>query len=72
MVMVVVTAGALLPIAVQSICPNNFGMYGDMAALFFFVCGFFFFGSFVICIGLNPEWCRSFGSRVTRLGEEDG
>lgn len=40
MVMVVVTAGALLPIVVQSICPNNFGMYGDMTALFFFV--FFF------------------------------
>lgn len=71
MVMVVVTAGALLPIAVQSIYPNNFGMYSDMAALFF-SCFCFFFGSFVICVGLNPEWCRSFGSRVTRLGEEDG
>lgn len=41
--MVVVAAGALLPVAVQCICPNNFGMYSDMAALFFF-----FFGVIVI------------------------
>lgn len=34
-VIVVVTAEALLPIAVQSICPNKFGMYSDMAARFF-------------------------------------